>query len=97
MVKIVIIFCIGFVEQLLYTAYLMSIHKNRVKTSSILMSIYMSIYLFIISYAIKDINTAYILFVYALSCGLGNYVFMMIGKNKRKDCNNCISYNQRMK
>lgn len=74
--KIFIVFIIGFIEQLLYTAYLLSVNKRQVKASTILMVAYMAIYLFIISYAIKDTNTILLLISYALACGSGNYVIM---------------------
>jgi uncharacterized protein YebE (UPF0316 family) len=83
MIKILIVFIIGFLEQLLYTAYLLSVNKKQVKASTFLMVAYMAIYLFIISYAIKDTNTISLLISYALSCGVGNYVIMK-WENRRK-------------
>lgn len=77
MIKIFLVFIIGFLEQLLYTAYLLSVNKKQVKASTFLMVAYMAIYLFIISYAIKDVNTIPLLVAYALSCGLGNYCVML--------------------
>jgi multidrug transporter EmrE-like cation transporter len=77
MIKIILIFLIGFIEQLLYTAYLLSVNKKQVKASTVLMVAYMAIYLFIISYAIKDGNTIPLLVAYALACGAGNYVIML--------------------
>ncbi len=76
MIKILLVFIIGFLEQLLYTSYLLSVTKKQVIPSTILMVVYMSIYLFIISYAIKDGDTTPLLVAYALSCGVGNWVIM---------------------
>lgn len=76
MLKIVLVFIVGFAEQLLYTAYLLSVNKKQVKASTVLMVAYMSIYLFIISYAIKDANTIPLLVAYALACGAGNFCIM---------------------
>ncbi len=76
MIKVLLVFIVGFIEQLLYTAYLLSVNKKQVKASSILMITYMSIYLFIITYAIKDANTIPLLVAYALACGAGNFCVM---------------------
>jgi uncharacterized protein YebE (UPF0316 family) len=76
MIKMLIIFIIGLLEQLLYTSYLVSINKKQVYKSTILMMSYMSIYLFIISYAIKDTNTVPLLLTYTFACGIGNYCIM---------------------
>jgi hypothetical protein len=48
---------------------------------------YMTIYLFIISYAIKDGNTVPLLIAYAISCGAGNYAIMLWEKKKGKYSN----------
>jgi len=84
MLKILLVFIVGFIEQLLYTSYLLSVTKKQVTTSTILMVVYMSIYLFIISYAIKDGDTVPLLVAYALSCGVGNWVIMKWENRKRK-------------
>jgi uncharacterized protein YebE (UPF0316 family) len=76
MLKILLVFIVGFIEQLLYTSYLLSVTKKQVTASTILMVVYMSIYLFIISYAIKDGDTVPLLVAYALSCGVGNWCVM---------------------
>jgi uncharacterized protein YebE (UPF0316 family) len=76
MLKILAIFCIGLLEQVLYTAYLLSVNKKQVKLSSYLMFIYMLFYLGIIAYAIKDNNTITLLLAYAAACGVGNYIMM---------------------
>jgi uncharacterized protein YebE (UPF0316 family) len=82
MIKIILIFLIGFIEQLLYTAYLLSVNKKQVITSTLLMMAYMTVYLFIIAYAIKDSNTIPLLISYALACGAGNYIIMLWEKRK---------------
>lgn len=92
MLKVLMVFIVGFIEQLLYTAYLLSVNKKQVNASSILMITYMSIYLFIITYAIKDANTIPLLVAYALACGTGNWAIMKWENRKRKvltikDCN----------
>lgn len=83
MLKVIIVFIIGFIEQLLYTAYLLSVNKKQVNASSILMVSYMVIYLFIITYAIKDANTVPLLIAYALACGSGNWVIMKWESRKK--------------
>lgn len=85
MIKILIVFLIGFIEQLLYTAYLLSVNKRQVNASTFLMVAYMAIYLFIISYAIKDTNTIPLLIAYALSCGVGNWCIMLWENRKWKN------------
>jgi len=82
MIKIILVFVVGFIEQLMFTAYLLSVNKKQVNKSTILMITYMSVYLFIISYAIKDSNTIPLLISYALSCGAGNYAIMAWEKHK---------------
>jgi multidrug transporter EmrE-like cation transporter len=92
MLKIILVFIVGFIEQLLYTSYLLSVTKKQVNASTILMVVYMSIYLFIISYAIKDGDTVPLLVAYALSCGVGNWCVMLWenrDKDDRRKKNNC--------
>ena len=84
MLKILIVFLVGFIEQLLYTAYILSVTKKKVISSSILMFSYMTIYLFLIAYALKDAETVPMLLAYALSCGVGNYVIMLWEKHNEK-------------
>jgi len=76
MLKILMVFGVGFLEQLLYTKYLISVDKRQTIMSTLYMVIYMSLYLFIVSYAIKDDNTIPLLVAYALACGAGNFVIM---------------------
>jgi multidrug transporter EmrE-like cation transporter len=80
--KIILIFIAGLLESLLYTMYLISIDNRKVLLSTILMFIYMSIYLIIISFAIKDLNSLSLLLAYSLSSALGNYIIMNKEKNK---------------
>jgi uncharacterized protein YebE (UPF0316 family) len=76
MFKILAIFLIGLVEQLLYTKYLISVDKRQSLISTVYMIIYMSLYLVIVAYAMKDSNTIPLLIAYALACGLGNFIAM---------------------
>jgi len=96
MIKILVIFLIGFIEQLLYTAYLLSVNKKQVNASTLLMVAYMAVYLFIISYAIKDSNTIPLLISYALACGLGNWCIMKWESRKKhsKLNNYCLLYDR---
>jgi len=84
MVKILIVFILGLIEQILYTAYLISVDKRQVYKSSFLMLIYMSLYLIIVAWAIKDANTIILLTTYALACGLGNLVTMKWETRRKK-------------
>jgi len=97
MLKVALVFIVGFIEQLLYTAYLLSVNKKQVKASSVLMFSYMVIYLFIITYAIKDANTVPLLIAYASACGSGNWVIMKWenrDKDNRRKKNNCRLFHE---
>jgi len=82
MLKILLVFIVGFLEQCLYTMYLISVTKRQVILSSIFMFIYMSLYLFIVAYALKDSNTVILLISYATACCFGNFITMTV-ENKR--------------
>ena len=92
MLKILMIFVVGLCEQCLYTAYLISVNKRQAVLSSILMLVYMSLYLFIVAYALKDTNAIGLLITYACACGVGNLITMK-WENRDKDIrrkrNNC--------
>jgi len=77
MIKFIIVFILGIVETFLYTMWCLSANRKEINKSSILMFIYMVLYLGIIAYAIKDTNTFSLIVVYALSCGLGNYLELL--------------------
>jgi uncharacterized protein YebE (UPF0316 family) len=83
MIKILIIFILGLIEQIGYTFYLLAVDKRQVKLSSIVMFFYMLFYLGIIAYAIKDSNTLSLLITYALACSLGNYIVMKFEVRKK--------------
>jgi hypothetical protein len=74
MLKFLIVFILGTLETFLYTAWCLSANRKEIIKSSLLMFVYMSIYLGIISFAIKDTNTISLILTYATSCGLGNYL-----------------------
>jgi hypothetical protein len=75
----VLVFSLGLVEQILYTLYLLSVGKYLIGLSTLLMFVYMTLYLLIINYAIKDKkNSIFFLILYALACGAGNYIAMIL-------------------
>jgi uncharacterized protein YebE (UPF0316 family) len=84
MFKIIAIFIVGLMEQLLYTKYLIAVDKRQTIASTIYMIVYMALYLIIVAYAMKDSNTVALLISYALACGLGNYIAMRIEVKKGK-------------
>jgi uncharacterized protein YebE (UPF0316 family) len=84
MLKILLVFIVGLIEQVLYTMYLISVDKRQTNLSSILMFAYMCLYLFVIAYALKDSEAVTLLIAYAASCGLGNYLVMLWEKYKEK-------------
>jgi Ca2+/Na+ antiporter len=76
--KYIIIFFAGLMEQFLYTLYLISVNKYLINLSSILMFVYFFAYLLIVNYAMKDKNSLKLLFTYALSTAIGNWVAMTL-------------------
>ncbi len=77
--KIIIIFFIGLIEQLLYTFYLLSLNRYLIEISSILMFLYILVYLGIINKIIKDKKDSLLMMLsYAVSCGAGNYLAMIL-------------------
>jgi quinol-cytochrome oxidoreductase complex cytochrome b subunit len=81
-IKLLIIFFVGLLEQILYTSYLISVDKRQLYISTLLMFIYMCLYLGIVAYSIAQQNWL-MLAVYAMACGIGNY-FTILWENKRK-------------
>jgi len=77
--KAAIIFGAGLCEQVLYTLYLLAVGRYMIMPSTVLMVVYMTIYLLIINYAIKDKKDSFpLLIVYAISSGVGNYIAMAL-------------------
>lgn len=74
MIKILIIFIAGAIETFLFTWWNLSANKKQVNTSSLLMFIYMSMYLYILDYAFKDVNSKLMIMSYVIGCTLGNYL-----------------------
>jgi hypothetical protein len=74
MIKFIVVFILGLLEQAGYTLYLLSVVKKQAYLSSILMFVYFSFYLFIIAYALKDTNTVGLLLTYAFSAAVGNFI-----------------------
>ena len=86
MIKFIIIFIAGVIETFIYTAWCISANKKELNKSSILMFVYMSIYLIIITFAMKDTNTIGLIITYAISCGVGNYA-EILWENKNEKAN----------
>jgi len=84
MLKVLIVFLVGLIEQVLYTMYLISVDKRQTNLSSILMFTYMCLYLFVIAFALKDAQAVILLIAYAASCGIGNYLVMLWEKHNEK-------------
>lgn len=87
MIKLLIIFFVGLLEQILYTGYLLAVDRRKLYLSSILMFVYMTLYLFIVAYAMKDSETILILLSYATACGIGNYIVIRADIKNRKKIN----------
>ena len=73
-IKLALIFILGIIETYLYTGWCLLANKGKALSSSLLMIIYMTMYLTIIAWALKDSQTYLMIFTYALSCGVGNYI-----------------------
>ena len=76
--KTLLIFLLGFGEQLLYTFYLLAVGKYLIAASSILMFSYMIIYLWIINKIATNKDSIKLILVYAASCGFGNFIAMQL-------------------
>jgi len=74
MLKYFIIFGAGVVETYIYTATLIAATRMKYIGSSILMFLYMMVYLLILDTAFKDSNSKLMILVYAVSCGVGNFI-----------------------
>lgn len=83
MIKALIIFTAGIIETFMFTGWNLSANKKQVYLSSILMFLYMITYLFILDTAFKDSNSKLLILVYAISCGVGN--FLRVNQEKKKN------------
>lgn len=84
--KLLLIFCAGIFETILFTGWNLAANQKKVILSSILMTVYMTIYLSIIDMAFKDSNTSLMISTYALSCGIGNFIRVYWEKKKYENC-----------
>ena len=71
-----ILFGAGLLEQFGYTLYLIAVNKYMSLVSSILMFSYMIVYLWIVRKTSTEKEGWKLILVYALACGLGNYIAM---------------------
>jgi len=78
MIKYILVFFIGFMEQSLYTLYLLSVNKYMINTSSILMLCYMTIFIGLTAKIAKDKESIKLAFTYALACGIANWITMSL-------------------
>jgi len=77
--KIALVFFLGLGEQLLYTLYLLAVNRYLMWQSSFLMLVYMTLYLLIINYAMKDSKNSLILLLsYALASSVGNFIALSL-------------------
>lgn len=77
--KYLIVFFAGLSEQCLFTLYLLSVNRYYIFWSSILMFVYFSVYLLLMNYCIKDkAQSIPMLFTYALSAAIGNWITMSL-------------------
>ena len=76
--QILLILVAGLIETAIYTGYLILLASKRSCSSSILMTLYIFVYLWLLKYIIKDHESFILIAVYAMSCGIGNYLAMRI-------------------
>jgi uncharacterized protein YebE (UPF0316 family) len=84
MIKYIIVFLIGVVETIVYTAYLLSVNKKQAILSSIWLITQMFVYLTLVAWAIKGTETIPIILCYSLSTGIGNYLTIKWENRKHK-------------
>jgi hypothetical protein len=78
--KYVIVFLAGLAEQLLFTLYLLSVSRYMIEISTILMFVYFFTYLLLMKYCFNDDkNSFWMLFTYAISASVGNYIALILG------------------
>jgi hypothetical protein len=78
MIKFILVFFIGLLEQTMYTLYLISVNHYLIGLSTILMFSYMVLYLGLISKIAKDKDSIKLILIYAGACGLGNWIAMTL-------------------
>jgi hypothetical protein len=78
MKKYLLVFITGFLEQSLYTLYLLSVNHYLINLSSILMLIYMTIFVSLTAKIAKDKESIKLAFTYALACGIANWITMTL-------------------
>lgn len=64
----------GLLEQFGYTLYLIAVNKYMALASSMLMFSYMIVYLWIVRKTSTEKEGWKLILVYALACGLGNWI-----------------------
>ena len=85
--QVLIVLVAGLVETAIYTAYLILLGNKRPLHSSVLMTMYIFVYFWLLKYIIKDHESFILIATYAISCGMGNYLAMRIDsdfKNAKK-------------
>lgn len=80
MIKYLIVLLLGTVETIVSTNYVMWAADRRPFASSIMMFITMIINVGIIAWAIKGADTLIMIFVYALSSGIGTFISIKLDK-----------------
>lgn len=71
-----VLFGAGLLEQFGYTLYLIAVNKYMEIASSVLMFSYMVVYLWIVRKTSTEKEGWKLILVYALACGIGNYIAM---------------------
>jgi uncharacterized protein YebE (UPF0316 family) len=91
--KYIIILIVGAIETYFSTNWALFAVERKAILSSLMMFIYLTIYLLVISWAVKDNDTIAVMIVYAFSGAIGNYISIkadIYNKNGKKTTNSPI-------
>jgi len=76
--QILLILVAGLIETAIYTSYLILMNTKKQHSSSILMTLYIFVYLWLLKYVIKEHDSYVLIATYAFACGAGNYLAMKV-------------------
>lgn len=82
----IIVLVTAFIETFLYTIYLLFLNRGKKINSSVMMTLYTTVYLILVKFILAKDNatSSWMIIIYAVSCGGGNYFSMWIDSNYNK-------------
>jgi uncharacterized protein YebE (UPF0316 family) len=81
--KYILIFLIGIIENVIGTNWILQATKHKAGLSSIMLFLEVVVSLSIVAWAIKGDDTFAIIAVYAVSCGIGNFISIKLDNRKK--------------